>query len=35
MLSLALEHRNGWVTVQDILDALGTDAQTVLRAFLY
>jgi len=35
MLSLALEHRNGWVTVQDILDALGTDARAVLRAFLY
>jgi hypothetical protein len=35
ILSLALEHRNGWVTVQDLLNAFGPDAEAVLRAFLY
>ena len=35
ILSLALEHRSGWVSVQAILDAFGPDAQAVLRTFLY
>jgi hypothetical protein len=34
ILSLALEHRNGWITVEAILDALGPDARAVLRAYL-
>jgi len=34
ILSLALEHRNGWITVQAILDALGPDASAVLRPYL-
>jgi hypothetical protein len=35
MLSLALEHRNGWLTLEAILDAFGPDARTVLRTYLY
>ncbi|HBZ69335.1 MAG TPA: hypothetical protein DEP35_06205, partial [Deltaproteobacteria bacterium] len=35
MLSLALEHRNGWVGLQAILDALGLDAEAVLRSYLF
>jgi hypothetical protein len=34
ILSLALEHRNGWITVEAILDALGPDASAVLRPYL-
>ena len=35
LLSLALEHRGGWLTLQAILDAFGPDAQAVLRTYLY
>jgi hypothetical protein len=35
ILSLALEHRDGWLTLQTILDALGPDARAVLRTYLY
>jgi hypothetical protein len=35
ILSIALEHRNGWITLDDLLAALGLDAQAVLRPFLY
>ena len=35
ILSLALEHRDGWLTLQAILDAFGPDAQAVLRTYLY
>ena len=35
MRSIALEHRNGWVSVQAILDALGADAAAVLRPYLF
>ena len=34
ILSLALEHRNGWLGLQTILDAFGPDARVVLRTFL-
>jgi len=33
--SLALEHRNRWVTLQDLFDTLGPDAQVVLRTYLF
>ncbi len=33
--ALALEHRNGWISLGDVLAALGPDAQAVLRTFLY
>lgn len=33
--ALALEHRNGWLTLDDLLNALGADARAVLRSFLY
>ncbi len=33
--SLALEHRDGWLTLQAILDAFGPDARAVLRTYLY
>ena len=35
ILSLALEHRNGWLVAGTILDAFGPEAQAVLRAFLF
>ena len=35
ILSLALEHRDGWLTLQAILDAFGPDARAVLRTYLY
>lgn len=35
ILSLALENRNRWVTVQSVLHALGPDAQAVLRTYLF
>jgi len=35
ILSLALEHRDGWLTLQDIVDALGPEAGVVLRTYLY
>ncbi len=35
MLSLALEHRNGWLSLEAVLDAFGSDAQSVLRTFLF
>jgi len=35
ILSLALEHRNRWLTVQAVLDAMGSDAQAVLRTYLF
>ncbi len=35
ILSLAVEHRSGWITVGDLLNALGPDAQSVLRSLLF
>ncbi len=35
MLSLALEHRNDWLSLETVLDAFGADAQSVLRTFLF
>jgi hypothetical protein len=35
ILSIALEHRNGWVSIQAILDAVGPDAAAVLRTYLF
>jgi len=35
LLSLTREHRNGWLTVEDVLAATGSDVATVLRTFLY
>jgi hypothetical protein len=35
ILSLALDHRSSWVTLQDLLAAFGPDAQAVLRTFLF
>ena len=35
ILSLALEHRDGWLTLQAILDGFGPDARAVLRTYLY
>jgi hypothetical protein len=35
ILTIALEHRGGWITLEDILAALGPDAQAVLRTFLF
>ena len=35
LLSLTHEHRNGWLTVEDVLTATGSDVATVLRTFLY
>jgi len=35
ILSLSLEHRGGWLTLQAILDAFGPDAQAVLRTYLF
>ena len=35
ILSLALEHRNGWLVAGTILDTLGPEAQAVLRTFLF
>jgi hypothetical protein len=33
--SLALEHRDGWLTLQAILDTFGPDARAVLRTYLF
>ena len=35
MLSLALEHRNAWVGLRAILEALSPDAEAVLRSYLF
>jgi hypothetical protein len=35
MLGLAIEHRNGWISLDDVFRALGPDAQAVLRPFLF
>ncbi len=35
VLSLAREHRNTWLTLDDVLEAAGPDVGTVLRTFLY
>jgi len=35
ILSLAVEHRNTWITLADILAALGPDGVAVLRPFLF
>jgi len=35
LLLLAVEHRNSWITLDDILVALGPDAGAVLRPYLF
>ena len=35
LLSLAVEHRNAWITLNDVFAALGPDGVAVLRPFLY
>jgi hypothetical protein len=35
LLLLAVEHRNSWITLDDVLAALGSDAVAVLRAYLF
>jgi hypothetical protein len=35
LLLLAVDHRNSWVTLDDVLAALGPDAGAVLRPYLY
>lgn len=35
LLSLSVEHRNAWITLADILAALGPDGVAVLRPFLF
>ncbi len=35
VMALSVEHRNRWISIEDVLGALGPDAQSVLRPFLY
>jgi hypothetical protein len=35
LLTLALEHRNGWATLDDLFASLGPDGAAVLRPFLF
>lgn len=35
MLTLALEHRNGWLTIDDVLAAVGPAGAPVLRLYLF
>jgi hypothetical protein len=35
LLLLAVEHRNSWITLDDVLAAFGPDAAAVLRTYLF